>query len=176
MELWSQCHSLCYAPLRPLPGPDPRTTAVTSVSSELRAGEKLPVFFPALPPLLIFCLPLWPELVAMEISSSRSQSSQPLCLRPRMPAVTLVQHVLPALTTQGCVKRGQLHPAGLPAPSIQVVPLWIFQQLGRALGTTGSPSKPRLSPHTTRQPSAPGLLGSLSPSTRFRENDFSSLS
>lgn len=34
-ELWSQCHSLCYAPLRPLPSPDPGKITVISFSHSL---------------------------------------------------------------------------------------------------------------------------------------------
>lgn len=107
----------CYAPSAS-PGPDPRTTTGTSGPGEPRAGEKLPFFPPPLL-LLIFCLPPWPELVAIEMSCSGSRPSQPPCLRSRMPlgtAVTLVRHVLPA-DTQGCAQGGPLHPQACPPPS-----------------------------------------------------------
>lgn len=104
---------------------------------------KLLLFFPSPPLLLIFCLPSWPELVVMEMSCSLALSlcSQLLSFTPKMPlstTVTLLQHVFSAMTTQGQAKWGQLHSAVLSTPSVQVIMLWIFQYLTRALGTTGS--------------------------------------
>lgn len=109
-----------------------------------------PIPFPSLPLLLIFCLPLWSKLVAMEMRLL-AHPVQPATLSQTQDAPWHCSHpppaCLPCSNNPGvCKMEGTASNRSDPNPSVQVIPLQIFQPLVRALGITGNPAPPSQGP------------------------------